>query len=106
MPSFENVLSKIETDKNYTFLKNDNVLEQHVYNKKKIEVYRFENPTSNEEIYLNKKLMKYYDMDSIVIYGGNNVQPVKIYENEKFVGILAPVWVKEFLRPYELKINK
>ena len=95
VPTFENVLYKIETNENYTFLKNENVLEQRVYNKKKIDVYRFENTKLNEKIYLNKKLMKYYDMDNLSIYGGNNKQPVKIYENGKFVGVLAPVWIKE-----------
>lgn len=95
VPTFENVLYKIQNNENYTFLKNDNVLEQHVYNKKKIEVYRFENPNLNKKIYLDKKLMKYYDMDNLSIYGGNNKQPVKIYENGKFIGVVAPVWIKD-----------
>lgn len=95
VPTFENVLYKIETNENYTFLKNENVLEQRVYNKKKIDVYRFENTKLNEKIYLNKKLMKYYDMDNLSIYGGNNKQPVKIYENGKFIGVLAPVWIQD-----------
>lgn len=95
VPTFENVLSKIETCKNYTFLKNDNVLEQHVYNRKKIEVYRFENPNLNEKVYLNKKLLKYFDMNNLVVYGGNNKQTVKVYECEKFIGVVAPVWIKD-----------
>ena len=95
VPTFENVLYKIETNENYTFLKNEDVLERHVYNKKKIDVYRFENTALNEKIYLDKKLMKYYDMDNLSIYGGNNKQPVKIYENGKFVGVLAPVWIQD-----------
>ena len=95
VPTFENVLYKIETNENYTFLKNENVLEQRVYNKKKIDVYSFENQNLNEKIYLNKKFMKYYDMDNLSIYGGNNKQPVKIYENGKFVGVLAPVWIQD-----------
>ena len=95
VPTFENVLYKIETNENYTFQKNENVLEQRVYNKKKIDVYRFENQNLNEKIYLNKKLMKYYDMDNLSIYGGNNKQPVKIYENGKFIGVLAPVWIQD-----------
>ena len=95
VPTFERVLSKIETDENYTFLKNEEVLERHVYIKKKIDVYRFENTNLNEKIYLDKKLMKYYDMDKLVIYGGNNKQPVKIYEGDLFVGILAPVWIQD-----------
>ena len=95
VPTFENVLYKIETNENYTFLKNENVLEQRVYNKKKIDIYRFENTKLNEKIYLDKKLLKYYDMDKVVIYGGNNKQPVKIYEDNLFIGVLAPVWIQD-----------
>ena len=95
VPTFENVLYKIETNENYTFLKNENVLEHRVYNKKKIDVYRFENTKLNEKIYLNKKLMKYYDVDNLSIYGGNNKQPVKIYEDDLFIGVLAPVWIQD-----------
>ena len=95
VPTFERVLSKIETDENYTFLKNEEVLEHRVYIKKKIDVYRFENTNLNEKIYLDKKLMKYYDMDNLVVYGGNNKQPVKIYEGDLFVGVLAPVWIQD-----------
>lgn len=94
VPTFERVFSKIETGENYTFLKNEKVLEHHVYNKKKIDVYRFENTALNEKIYLDKKLMKYFDMDALVIYGGNNKQPVKIYEDDLFIGVLAPVWIQ------------
>ena len=39
--------------------------------------------------------MKYYDMNNIVIYGGSNVQPVRIYEGDSFVGVLAPVWIQD-----------
>lgn len=95
VPTFERVLSKIETDGNYTHLKNEDVLERHAYNKKKIDVYRFENSNLNEKVYLDKKLMKYYDMDKLVIYGGNNKQPVKIYEDDLFIGVLAPVWIQD-----------
>ena len=95
VPTFERVLSKIETDENYTHLKNEDVLERHAYNKKKIDVYRFENTNLNEKIYLDKKLMKYYDMDKLVIYGGNNKQPVRIYEDDLFIGVLAPVWIQD-----------
>ena len=95
VPTFENVLSNIENNKDYTLLKNDNTLEKRERNKKKIEVYRFENSKLNKKIYLNKKLMKYYDMDNLVIYGGDNMQPVRIYEGDLFVGVLAPVWIQD-----------
>lgn len=95
VPTFEKVLSNIENDKDYALLKNANALEHHVYNKKKIDVYRFENQVLNEKVYLDKRLMKYYNMDSLVIYGGNNKQPVKIYEDDLFIGVLAPVWIQD-----------
>jgi hypothetical protein len=95
VPTFENVLYKIETDESYTLLRNDNTLEKREFNKKKIEVYRFENPNLKEKIYLDKKFMKYYDMDKLVIYGGNNKQPVRIYEDTEFIGGLAPVWIQD-----------
>ena len=95
VPTFERVLSKIETDENYTLLKNEDILERHVYNKKKIDVYRFENTNLNEKIYLDKKLFKYYDTKNLVIYGGNNKQPVRVYEDTEFIGVLAPVWVQD-----------
>lgn len=95
VPTFERVLSKIETDENYTHLKNEGVLERHAYNKKKIDVYRFENPVLKQKVYLDKKLMKYFDMDKLVIYGGNNKQPVRVYEDDLFIGVLAPVWIQD-----------
>lgn len=94
-PNFENVLYEIEKDESYALLKNANALERHVHNKKKIDVYRFENTVLKKKIYLDKKLMRYYNMDNLVVYGGNNIQPVRIYEGDSFVGVLAPVWVQD-----------
>lgn len=94
VPTFENVLYKIENNENYTFLKNEDVLERHVYNKKKIDVYRFENSNLNEKIYLDKKLMKYYDMDKLVLFGGDNRQPIRVYEDNTFVGIVCPTLIQ------------
>ena len=95
VPTFERVLSKIETDENYSVLKDTGIIEQRTIEKKKSQLLVYENTTLNEKIYLNKKLMKYYDMDSLVIYGGNNKQPVKIYEGDLFIGVLAPVWIQD-----------
>lgn len=95
VPTFENILSKIETDESYALLKNANALERHVHNKKKIDVYRFENMVLKKKIYLDKRLLKYYDMENLVVYGGNNKQPVRIYEGDLFVGVLAPVWIQD-----------
>lgn len=95
VPTFENVLYKIETNENYSVLKDTGIIEQRTICKKKTQLLVFENTNLNEKIYLDKKLLKYYDMDNLSIYGGNNKQPVKIYENGKFVGVLAPVWIQD-----------
>lgn len=94
-PAFDNVLYKIQTDESYSMLKDTGIIEQRTIGKKKIQLVVYENTTLNEKIYLDKKLMKYYDMDNLVIYGGNNKQPVKVYEDTEFVGVIAPVWVKD-----------
>lgn len=95
VPTFERVFSKIETDESYSVLKDTGVIEQRTICKKKTQLLVFENQVLKQKIYLDKKLMKYYDTDSLVIYGGNNKQPVKIYENGKFIGVLAPVWIQD-----------
>lgn len=95
VPTFERVLSKIETNENYSMLKDTGIIEQRTICKKKTQLLVFENQNLNEKIYLDKKLMKYYDMNKVVIYGGNNKQPVKIYEDNLFIGVLAPVWIQD-----------
>ena len=95
VPTFDNVLYKIQNDESYSVLKDTGIIEQRTICKKKTQLLVFENPVLNEKIYLDKKLLKYYDMGSLVIYGGNNKQPVKIYENGKFIGVLAPVWIQD-----------
>ena len=95
VPTFENVLYKIQNNESYSVLKDTGIIEQRTICKKKIQLLVYENTALNEKIYLDKKLLKYFDMDNLSIYGGNNKQPVKIYENGKFIGVLAPVWVQD-----------
>ena len=95
VPTFENVLYKIQNNESYSVLKDTGIIEQRTICKKKIQLLVYENTALNEKIYLDKKLLKYFDMDNLSIYGGNNKQPVKIYENGKFIGVLAPVWIQD-----------
>lgn len=95
VPTFDNVLYKIQTDESYSMLKDTGIIEQRTIGKKKIQLLVYENTALNEKIYLDKKLFKYYDTKNLVLYGGNCRQPVKIYENGKFIGVLAPVWIQD-----------
>ena len=95
VPTFENVLYKIETDESYSVLKDTGIIEQRTIGKKKIQLLVFENTALNEKIYLDKKLFKYYDTKNLVLYGGNCKQPVRVYEDTEFVGVLAPVWIQD-----------
>ena len=95
VPTFDNVLYKIQTDESYSMLKNTDIIEQRTIGKKKIQLLVYENTTLNEKIYLDKKLFKYYNTKNLVLYGGNDKQPVRVYEDTEFVGVIAPVWVKD-----------
>ena len=95
VPTFENVLYKIETNENYSMLKDIGVIEQRTVGKKKIQLLVYENTALNEKIYLDKKLFKYYDTKNLVLYGGNCKQPVRVYEDTEFIGVLAPVWIQD-----------
>lgn len=95
VPAFDNVLYKIQTDKTYSMLKDTEVIEQRTIGKKKIQLLVYENIATNEKIYLDKKLFKYYNTKNLVLYGGNDKQPVRVYEDTEFVGVIAPVWVKD-----------
>ena len=95
VPTFDNVLYKIQTDESYSMLKNTGIIEQRTVGKKKIQLLVYENTIFNERIDLDKKLFKYYDTKNLVLYGGNNKQPVKIYEDDLFIGVLAPVWIQD-----------
>ena len=49
----------------------------------------------NLDIYIDKNLLKYFDMDTLVLYGGTDKQPIRVYENETFVGIVCPTWIQK-----------
>lgn len=95
VPTFDNVLYKIQTDESYSMLKNTGIIEQRTIGKKKIQLLVYENTALNVKIYLDKKLFKYYNTKNLVLYGGNDKQPVRVYEDTEFVGVIAPVWVKD-----------
>ena len=95
VPTFDNVLYKIQNDESYSMLKDTGVIEQRTVGKKKIQLLVYENTALNEKIYLDKKLFKYYDTKNLVLYGGNCKQPVRVYEDTEFVGVLAPVWIQD-----------
>ena len=95
VPTFDNVLYKIQTDESYSMLKDTGVIEQRTVGKKKIQLLVYENTALNEKIYLDKKLFKYYDTKNLVLYGGNCKQPVRVYEDTEFIGVLAPVWIQD-----------
>lgn len=90
--NFENVINGVMDSKEYELLTNTNTIEQHICNKKKFNLMKFKN--SKYDIYIDKNLLKYFDMDALVLYGGTDKQPIRAYENETFIGIVCPTWVK------------
>lgn len=91
--NFENVIKGIMDNKDYEQLTNTSTIEQHVRNKKKFNLMKFKN--SKYDIYIDKNLLKYFDMDTLVLYGGTDKQPIRVYENETFVGIVCPTWIQK-----------
>ena len=91
--NFENVINGIMDNKDYEPLNNLNTIEQHKINNKKASLYKFSN--SKGDIYINKDLLKYFDMDRLVLIGGDNRQPIRAYEGDAFVGIVCPTVVKK-----------
>lgn len=88
----ENVINGIMDDEDYEPLTNTRTIEQHKINGKKANLFKFKN--SKGDIYVNKDLLKYFDMDKLVLIGGDNKQAVRVYEDNTFVGIVCPTWVK------------
>ena len=91
--NFENVINGVMDSKDYELLTNTNTIEQHIRNKKKLNLVKFKN--SKYDIYIDKNLLKYFDMDALVLYGGTDKQPIRVYENETFVGIVCPTWIQK-----------
>ena len=90
--NFENVINGVMVSKDYEPLTNLNTIEQHKINGKKANLFKFKN--SKGDIYINKDLLKYFDMNTLVLFGGNNMQPIRAYEDNAFVGIVCPVLLK------------
>ena len=90
--TLENVVNNVMGDKDYEPLTNLNTIEQRKINSKKASLFKFKN--SKGDIYINKDLLKYFDMDKLVLFGGDNRQPIRAYEDNTFVGIVCPTIVK------------
>ena len=91
--NFKNVVDDVMNNKEYEALTNLNTTELHKINGKKATLFKFKN--SKGYIYINKDLLKYFDMDNLVLIGGDNRQPIRAYEGNTFVGIVCPTVVKK-----------
>lgn len=91
--NFKNVVDGVMNNKDYEPLSNLNTIEVHKINGKKATLFKFKN--SKGDIYINKGLLKYFDMDRLVLIGGDNRQPIRAYEGNTFVGIVCPTVVKD-----------
>lgn len=47
-----------------------------------------------DDVFINKSLLKYYDFESLVLYGNGARHPIMIYEDDLFVGVACPTVVK------------
>ena len=90
--NFENVINNVMDNDDYEALTNTRTIEQRKINGKKAMLFKFNN--SKGDIYVNKDLLKYFDMDRLVLFGGDNSQPIRAYENNTFVGIVCPTILK------------
>ena len=90
--TFKNVVQGIMDNDNYEPLTNTRTIEQHKINGRKAMLFKFNN--SKGDIYINKDLLKYFDMERLVLFGGNNKQPVRAYEDNTFVGIVCPTVIR------------
>ena len=90
--NFENVINSVMDSNDYEPLTNTRTIEQRKINGKKVMLYKFNN--SKGDIYINKDLLKYFDMNKLVLIGGNNTQPIRAYEGNTFVGIVCPTLLK------------
>lgn len=90
--TFKNVVQGVMDNDNYEPLTNTRTIEQRKINGKKVMLYKFNN--SKGDIYVNKDLLKYFDMDRLVLIGGDNTQPIRAYEDNTFIGIVCPTLLK------------
>ena len=92
--NFENVINSVIDNDDYESLTNLNTIEQRNVNGKKTNLFKFNN--SKGDIYINKELLKYFDMNRLVLFGGDNRQPIRAYENNTLVGIVCPTLIREW----------
>ena len=90
--NFENVINSVMDGDDYEPLTNTRTIEERKINGKKTMLYKFNN--SKGDIYINKDLLKYFDMNTLVLIGGDNRQPIRVYEDNTFVGIVCPTLLK------------
>lgn len=90
--NFENVVNNVMNSGDYEPLTNTRIIEERKINGKKVMLYKFNN--SKGDIYINKDLLKYFDMNSLTLFGGDNRQPIRAYEDNTFVGIVCPTLLK------------
>ena len=90
--NFENVVNNVMNSDDYEPLTNTMTIEQRKINGKKASLFKFKN--SKGDIYINKDLLKYFDMDRLVLIGGDNRQPIRAYEDNTFVGIVCSTLLK------------
>lgn len=91
--NFENVINGVIDNDDYEPLTNTRTIEQRKINGKKANLFKFNN--SKGDIYINKDLLKYFDMDRLVLFGGDSRQPIRAYEDNTLVGIVCPTLIRE-----------
>ena len=91
--NFENVINGVMDNDDYEPLTNTRTIEQRKINGKKANLFKFNN--SKGDIYINKDLLKYFDTNRLVLFGGDNRQPIRVYEDNTFVGIVCPTLIRE-----------
>ncbi len=68
---------------------------------KKVEgdlIDKYSNKEKDLNIYLNEKLLKFFDLDSVEFYANKSLSPVGIKENDEFIAAVCPIRMieKEF----------
>lgn len=99
----EKVFKNITPNNNYekSFLNPDNLqmaTDTHTIvmvdkTKAKMKLHKF--VIGDEVIFLDEKLLKYFDLEDSTFKGTNGKSPIYIYENEELVGMVLPVIYKE-----------
>lgn len=79
--------SIIDNSKNNNLVEITDTKTIKINDKRKLHIFKIE----NEEIYVDEKLLKYFDFDNdIKFYGANKKEPVYVFENTFLVGVVMP----------------